>query len=156
MFRATAPNEEWLMAAILSVANAAANAANSMIEKDHALTEITLVERIATALEKNPAKPTFDRRVPVVGKSGRAYEFDFALRRSGVISTLIDSVSPHHTSIAAKYVAFDDTERRPTLEKFAVYERELEKENKVLMQNVADLIPIEQVESDFGAAFLNL
>lgn len=154
VFKCVAQSSDWLAAAILSVANASAAAANTALERDHSVSEVTLVDRIEHALERNPKRPIFDRRTPILGKSGRTYEFEFSIKRAGAIVTLIDTVTPHHNSIAAKYVAFDDTERRPALQKFAVFERELDKADKVLLQNVADLIPIDRVEATLGAAFI--
>jgi hypothetical protein len=54
---------------------------------------------------------------------------------------LINSVSPHHNSVSAKYVSFSDTES-PRENKVAVHDRPLVADDVALLQQVARIVPL--------------
>jgi hypothetical protein len=139
-----APAEDWLIAAILSVANASAAAAHAIVTHSAAGVEGALRDRIYVALSDILPSAQISRSWKVIGKSGKSYEFDFGIRLKAERWLLIDSVSPHHVSIASKYVAFSDTENASggIAARFAVYDRPLQDEDASLLQQVADLVPI--------------
>jgi len=134
-------SREWLGSAILSVANASASAANTAVAKMIAAAEEMLVDRIQKALSDTFGVGGFKRSVEVKGKSGGARHFDFAVRGANDNDLLINGVSPHHSSISAKYVAFADAEG-DQLHKFAVFDRRLETDDTALLQQVASIVPI--------------
>jgi hypothetical protein len=138
---ADAHNEEWLASAILSVANASAAAANSAVARLSAAAEESLVERIADALSRSFNKDKIVREFPLRGKSGKEHRFDFALLDHGREQIIIDAISPHHTSISAKYVSFADADG-PSIHKFAVYDKPLLRDDVSLMQQVAEIVPL--------------
>jgi hypothetical protein len=139
-----APNIEWLPAAILAVANASATAANHAVMRLTAAAEESLVERIHDSLARVFQRDRIIRDFQVRGKSGKEHSFDFALLAEGDRQILMDAVAPHHSSIAAKYVAFADTgpaNGALGLHKFAVYDRPLSRDDVALMQQVAEIVP---------------
>jgi hypothetical protein len=138
-----AADEAWLIPAILSVVNASAAAAHNVVTHSATANEVALRDRIYTALVGFLAPTNIARDWQISGRSGKSYEFDFGVRLFGDRWLLIDSVSPHHVSIAAKYVAFSDTRDGPDqiAARFAVYDRPLEADDVSLLQQVADLVP---------------
>jgi hypothetical protein len=136
---------DWLRAAILAVANASSAAANRAVEHFVAAAENTLRTKILDTLKHTVPPKTITIEAPYVGRSGRTYRFDFAVRSDSDRIILIDAVSPHHISVASKYVAFADT-RADAAGKFAVHDRPLEPSDASLMQQVADLVPLGSLE----------
>ena len=140
---ANAPSASWLLSAILSVANASSLAANATIERVVASAELDLVERVFGVLSRRYGEGNVKRKVPVIGHSGKQYEFDFSVPRPNRSPILIDTVVPHHASIAHKYVAFADVaadgDQMP--ERWAVYDKPLEPDDASLMRQVAALVP---------------
>ena len=137
------PSEEWLVSAVLAVANASAAAAFSVVERSATASDDGLRERIYKILSDVIPQRRLARDYEITGKSGKKYAFNFALRRTDDDWILIDAVSPHHVSIAAKYVAFADTKDQSDMvaSRFAVYERTLEPDDAALISQVADLAP---------------
>ena len=144
-----ASNSEWLLSSVLAVANAASDAAGSAVGKQHEARQTELLHRIERVLERSIQPSRWEKWVSVTGESGKAHRFDFRIESNGWFA-LIDAVSPHHNSVAAKYVAFSDTGSRQRVDKFAVFDRELDREDKVLLSNVADLIPYTELEKSHG------
>lgn len=139
----------WLASAILSVSNAASSAASAAVGKSAQSTQAKLAIRLEEVLRAAPWKPRFKREFSVSGTSGKVHTFDFGVHTNGSLA-LVDIVVPHHASVSAKYVAFADTERSKEITKFAVFERELDRSDKVLLSTVADLIPYRQFEETHG------
>lgn len=150
---ANVETSDWLQSAIVSVANAASDAASAAVGKSMQSTKEKLATQIQRILERSPRHIQLDQGVEIQGKSGKTHTFDLAIRLPKKI-VLIDTVVPHPASIAAKYVAFSDTGRTEAREKFAVYDRELERSDKVLLGNVADLVHFSKVKSSHGEVFL--
>lgn len=125
--------------AILSVANASADAARAAVGKEAAQSEESLVERTHGVLQRSPQKLELRKEFEYPGKSGKHYKFDIAAFRDEDLA-LFEIVLPHPYSIAAKYLAFSDTETRSGLYKYAIYDRVLPPEDRALMSNVADLV----------------
>jgi len=141
-------NRDWLPSAILAVANASAEAANSAVMRFSAAAERSLVERIDEALSRVFAKDKIVREYSLRGKSGKEHSFDFALFNGGEGQIIMDAVSPHHNSIAAKYVAFADAgspDNSYLMHKFAVYDRPLARDDISLMQQVAEIVPFQSL-----------
>jgi hypothetical protein len=144
---ADVPSQDWLMGAILAVANASACAANNAVSKIVAVAEAALVERIQQALVTSMGLKGFSRDIDLVGRSGGARHFDFAVKslRDGR-PILINGVSPHHGSISHKYVAFADTEGDQS-HKLAVFDRELGTDDVALLQQVASIVPLKALSA---------
>lgn len=141
---ASVPNYEWLMSAVLTVANASAGAAADAVDREVS-SEATLADRIEEVLRSAPEARDFVRGYEISGRSGRRYTFDFAVRRPSDGWLLVDGLNPHPASIASRYVAFADTGRdaRDISGRLAVYERPLEDADAALMQQVAALVPFQ-------------
>jgi len=132
---------EWLASAILSVANASAIAANRVVSRLIQASEEALVERIDAALARTIGRSHIARNFSLRGKSGGERHFDFAIRRGDEYNFLINSVSPHHSSISSKYVAFADAELERE-RKLAVFDRQLETDDTALLQQVASIVSL--------------
>jgi hypothetical protein len=135
---------DWLTSAILSVANASSLAAHDAVAKIVAAAEEALVDRIEHDLAQSFGPKSYEKNVDIRGVSGGMRHFDFVLGRRSPAPLLINGVSPHRNSIAAKYVTFADTEvdkRR----KFAVHDRELHNDDVVLLQQVASVVPLKSL-----------
>jgi hypothetical protein len=131
---------DWLLSAILSVANTSAFAANEVITHIATATEGALKERISAVLTEVTVASELARDYQVRGKSGKMHYFDFIIRRRDR-TTLVDAVVPHHVSISAKYVAFADADGAEHWTKYAVYDRDLDVSDSALLQQVAALVP---------------
>jgi hypothetical protein len=138
---ANVDSSEWLESAILSVANASALAARRAVGRAVAAAEKALVDRIEEALAITFGSEKYKKDFVARGRSGKEHQFDFAVRNGGDFSLLVNGVAPHHSSIAAKYVAFADTEVDADL-KFAVCDRQLETGDTALLQQVASIVPL--------------
>jgi hypothetical protein len=143
-----APSREWLLSAILAVANASASAASATIEWSVSAAEHDLKDKIYGVLSKAVAASAISREFPFTGLSGKEHRFDFAVRGPRQHLLLIDTVLPHHISISAKYVAFADArlDGGNGIDRFAVYDRPLERDDVSLLQQVADLVPFASLE----------
>jgi hypothetical protein len=135
---------EWLPSAIMSVANASALAANAIVDHVVASTEADLAEKIFIALRLVYNEPRIKREYSIEGRSGKSHKFDFAIGEPDKKIILLDAVSPHHSSIAHKYMAFSDVKTALNGSAFgiAVFDRVLDSSDKSLIQQVADLVPI--------------
>jgi hypothetical protein len=138
---ANVASAEWLESAILSVANASALAANRAVARSSAAAEVALVDRIEEMLSREFGRKSYAKNFNARGRSGKEHQFDFAVRDGADFSLLICGVAPHPSSIAAKYVAFADTEAAME-SKFVVYDRPLETGDTALLQQVASIVPI--------------
>lgn len=145
---ADVPSIDWLRAAILAVANASAAVAQAALSKAATASESDLKERIRVALDLVAPASKIGEDVEVIGQSGDARHFDYALRNDNDNLLLLNAISPHPNSIAAKYVAFADTKALQTATtRFAVYDRPLENGSISLMLQVADLIPVKALDA---------
>jgi hypothetical protein len=137
---ADAQSPDWLAPAILAVANGSAHAASAAVMKTSAAFDEVILAKIQTALSAGFRETSIVKEFHVRGKSGKEHRFDFAVYGRGT-GILINAISPHHNSVANKYVAFADTESEGS-HKFAVFERGLEPEDVALIQQVAELVPL--------------
>ncbi|GGD44003.1 hypothetical protein GCM10011358_29690 [Sinisalibacter lacisalsi] len=147
------PSGDWLWSAVASVANAAADAARAAVGRVGATRESNLIGRTKAILDKAQWKPKTSRDFKYPGKSGKIHTFDLSIESDHKLA-LVDAVVAHPGSIAAKYLAFSDTESRPGLFKYALYENELAPEDKALLSNVADLISYKAISGTNGEFLL--
>lgn len=128
------------------MANASAAAALDLVDSETS-SGPALHERLEEVLIALFGARRMAKEFEVIGRSGKRYSFDFAIRRRKESWLLIEGVSPHPSSIAAKYVAFSDTRSEgDALEgRYAAYDRPLEDADAALMQQVAALIPFAHV-----------
>jgi hypothetical protein len=138
---ANVPSFEWLEAAILSVANASALAANRAVARAVAAAEKELRERIGDSLAHTVGAANLQKNYVARGKSGKEYAFDFAVRLGPEFGLLINGVAPHPTSVATNYVAFADAGGDQS-HKFVVYDRQLDTGDVALLEQVASIVPL--------------
>ncbi len=131
---------DWLGSAILAVANASAFAARSAVSKLNAAAEEALFDKIERSLSRL-GNGKLHSKVEIKGRSGGVRHFDFAIFGSGSGDIFINGVSPHHGSIAAKFVAFADAPADNS-NKLAVYDRPLSTDDVSLLQQVATVLPL--------------
>ena len=152
---------EWLLAAVLAVANASAGAAGSGDRKSQGGQLAVLRDQVYEVLARTFEVSLIARKkFPFIGRSGKqSTVLSLPSRRSPYERLLlIDTVVPHHVSVAAKYVAFADTrlDKATGSSRFAVYDRPLDAGDASLLQQVAILLPIRSLgarsEESFGAA----
>jgi len=138
---------QWLTPAILAVANASAAVAAAAVEHIVAASENLLREKIFGVLRDVFPLPDIAKDYSIRGKSGKKHSFDFSVHGNHQIF-LIDAVTPHHISIAAKYVAFSDVvaPSGAGAQKYAVHDRPLEPDDVSLLQQVADIVPFRALE----------
>ena len=101
-----------------------------------------LKERIHETLVHLSPPERIGTDVEVPGNSGDYRHFDYSVRVANDNLLLLNAVAPHHSSIAAKYVAFADTKGIEGVSRFAVYDRQLEKGDVSLMMQVTELVPL--------------
>jgi hypothetical protein len=111
------------------------------VARTAAAAEMALVDRIEEALAIAFGSEKYKKNFVARGKSGKEHQFDFAIRNGADFSLFVNGVAPHHSSIAAKYVAFADTEIDSDF-KFAVCDRPLETDDAALLQQVASIVPL--------------
>lgn len=142
------PSAAWLKAAILAIANASASAATIAIERAALANEQALGERVYDTLSRLFSKDDVRRQFEYKGSSGKVWRADFFVHMSRT-AIFVNTVSPHHVSISAKYVAFADLRDEDSsleLRKYAVFDRELEADDVSLISQVADLVPVISLE----------
>jgi hypothetical protein len=149
---ANVKSAEWLISAVIEVANASSMAARGAVDRIVSTQEDTLVTKIETVLAESFGRNRFDRDVEIRGASGGKRKFDFLLREDGDKTILINGVSPHPTSISSKYVAFADTEG-DAAQKFAVFDRELDSEDAALLGQVASVVPLASLHAGAERTF---
>lgn len=144
---AEARSADWLAAAIMGVANAASAAAHSAISKSVAAAEDILREKIFATLSLVFREREIGKDFEFVGKSGDIRHFDYGVRAENDGLILLNAVSPHHSSIYAKYVAFADArEAEVEMTRLAVFDRQLGHGDASLLLQVADLVPLDRLE----------
>lgn len=143
--QAEAASLEWLRGAILAVANASSSSARYAVERAVLANEKVLAERIYEALARVVPAQRIAREFEYRGASGKNWRADYAVVTDSN-RLIVNAVTPHHASISAKYVAFADIESDGnSVEKFAVFERPLESDDKSLITQVAALVPIKSL-----------
>lgn len=141
------PAIEWLPSAIMAVANASASAAHAATETASfpmpLVSEVTLRDLVRSVLSEMVSDSKVAMEFDLRGKSGKRHRFDFVIQERTGALTLIDTVSPHHVSIASRYVAFSDVSglNGAVHGKFVVHDRPLDPEDVSLLGQFADVVP---------------
>lgn len=142
------PNKEWLPAAIMAVANAAAYAANLSLEAAIKSQEQSLKDKINHVLIHSVPEQYVARGYEYVGKSGKHWHLDYAVMIPNR-PVLIKAVSPHHNSVAATYTTFGDLRDETNL-RYAVFKRRPQNEDAALLRQVTDLIPVDSLANNIS------
>jgi hypothetical protein len=137
----TVNSPDWLLSGILAVANASAGAAHAVFQHVTGASETMLKERIFATLAATVPVSAIAKEYEMIGKSGKRHHFDYAIQTVEQHPLLVESVTPHHVSISAKYVAFADTSDAPAIGRFAVCDRPLDNDDTALLQQVAAIVP---------------
>lgn len=143
---------DWIFAAVLAVANGAAQAA--------AETSAKISERKIKALRAK-IRDTVAEIIPphliateymYRGNSGHLWKIDFAVVEV-TSPLLLKAIIPEQNSINSNYTAFGDiAEIRDHVRRFSVYDTELKAEDKSLMLQVAELVPLQSLHKGARAA----
>ena len=145
------PDESWLVSAVLTVANTSATAAANLLDRSH-VTEQSLAERVAEIIIGQVPKTRFVKEFEKRGRSGKIYQFPFAIRNASQNWICIDSFTAHPVSVAAKYVSFSDTRDNMDLRSgIAIYEDMLDDGDAALLGQVADLLPFASLANGLRA-----
>jgi len=152
--RANVVSKDWLWSGIASVANASSEAARAAIGKARVTKEARIIQRAQAIFDNAEWRPKTKRDYVFIGKSGKAHRYDLAVEYEGQLA-LIEAVVPHPTSIAAKFLAFADTERQPGVNKVALFENGLSQEDKSLIADVADLLAFKDLARTDGRFVFN-
>jgi hypothetical protein len=147
-------SEEWLPSAIMAVANASAAAAQAAGEGIQQATEKALHDAIRAVLRGMVSEKNIASEYALRGKSGKMHRFDFAVVGHAGLVALIDTVAPHHISVAAKYVAFSDTSGVDGAGgRFIVHDKPLPDEDVALLGQFADVLPSTALKPTFEKHF---
>jgi len=149
-----APSDEWLWAAVASVANAASDAARASVGRIRQTEEENLIRKTKAILDSARWRPETRLDAQYPGQSGKIHTFDLMIEHEKQ-TALMDAVVSHPNSIAAKYLAFSDTESRPGLYKYALYDNNLAPEDKALLSNVSDLVAFNAISGTDGRFLLH-
>lgn len=146
MLYADVSDIDWLPAAIIAVANAAAMTAALVVESSHRRIERTMSTRIYKALSNAVPAQDIAKDYEFVGRSGKHWHVDFAVP-SREKPILIKAVTPHHVSISSNYTAFGDIGGEAT-QRYCIFNQRLEPIDSTLLRQVATLAPISALELD--------
>jgi hypothetical protein len=138
---------DWLLPAILTIANVSAEVARAANENAGLTVESTLKDMIYPVLTRVVPPRSIAREFALRGESGKTHRFDYAIQVRRDISILMDAVSPHPVSIAAKYVAFADTKLNDAvIGRYVVNDRPLASDDSSLILQVAEILPFQTLE----------
>jgi hypothetical protein len=137
--------EDWLDAAIIAVANAAAMAAKSAIEHGPRAPAATFVDRIGQVLNRTAPPQHIKRNFKVQGNSGTEWPVEYAILASKT-PLFVKALKPHRTSVALNYSTFSDLTRDGGAKCFAVFDRPVKEESAALIRRVARLVPLRALE----------
>lgn len=144
---ASVPNRDWLVPAILSVANTSAHAARAALDSVAQSSEAALKDMIFEVASKIMPPHKVAKDFELRGSSGKIHHFDCALKPTPETTILLDAVSPHHVSVASKYVAFSDTKTDERIRgRFAVHDRPLSPDDISLLLQVAEIVPFASLD----------
>jgi hypothetical protein len=146
-------NEDWLFSAILAVANGAAYAASETSTKVSARKTKELRVKMHDILAEIVPPHTIATEYMYRGDSGRLWKIDYA-----VVETfkplLLKAITPDINSINSNHTTYSDiAEADETYaRRFSVYETELNPEDRSLMLQVAELVPLVSLSKGARAA----
>jgi hypothetical protein len=146
---------DWIFAAVLAVANGAAQAASETSTKVSERKVKMLKEKIHDTVAEIVPRHAIATEFMFRGNSGHLWKIDFA-----VIETrrplLLKAIVPDQNSINSNYTAFSDiAEIKEDVRRFSVHDTELKPEDKSLMLQVAELVPLASLDRGARAALLH-
>ncbi len=140
---AAVDSPEWLPAAILAVANAAAMAAKVANEHTSRAFVNALQDRIGDTLKRVVPAHHVTRGYAMKGHSGIEWPIDYAVLSSRR-PLLIKALKPHRNSINSNYATFGDIGDEAKC--FSVYDKPVREEGQALIRQVARLVPVSGLE----------
>lgn len=149
-FEVSVENREWLLSAILTVANASALAANIAVQYVQEASENVLKSQIHSALNKTVKPQAIAPGYSYSGASGKKWPIDYAVMDRSLI--LIKAISPHHVSVNSNYAAYSDIAARDGGLRYSVFDRKLSDDDRALMRQVAELVPVEALSKGLRQA----
>lgn len=143
---------DWLFSAVLAVANGAAQAATETSTKVSVRKVNKLRDFIKDTMSRIVPAHTLATDYQYRGNSGHLWKIDFAVVEVAS-PLLLKAIIPEPNSINANYTAFGDiAEIKDGIRRFSVYDTELKSEDKSLMLQVAELIPLGKLDGGARAA----
>lgn len=142
---ACVPNGDWLPAAVMAVANGAAHAASVAVHHVSKNNERSLASKILARLDRVVPEKMIARGYEYRGKSGKIWHVDFAITVPER-PVLIKAVTPNHNSIASNYTTFGDLREQGNL-RYSVFQRRPAQDDASLLRQVAELVPLNSLES---------
>jgi hypothetical protein len=145
-------DREWLFPAILAVANGAAQAAAETSTRVSERRIKQLKELIRNTMIGIVPEQALATEYQFRGNSGRLWKIDYAVLETRS-PLLLKALIPERNSINGNYTAFGDiAEVKDGIRRFSVFDSELKTEDKSLMLQVAELIPVTKLEGGARAA----
>ena len=111
--------------------------------------------KIGDILSRSIAPSRIAKDFAVRGASGGERHFDFAIRGKDGDDLLVNGITSHHASYAAKYVSFSDVELDVS-NKFAVRDAPLKTDVESLMLQVATIVPLTALAGSKVRAYAEL
>ncbi|WP_340107792.1 hypothetical protein [Pikeienuella sp. HZG-20] len=143
-------SREWIENGILAVANASALAASTAFAYSATKQAENFIPEIMEAILRVVPPQRIATEFSMRGASGKHRKFDLAVL--GARPLLIKSVTPYAASVNANFVSFSDVSKdsqgdRPDVRGFCVFKKEIPREDRALLSEVAMLVPLGSVEA---------
>lgn len=153
MLTAEVESVEWLYPAILAVANGAAHAAAETSARVSERKVNELRTKIHDTLIEIVPSHTIATEYRYRGSSGRLWPIDFAVTEVAA-PLLLKAITPDINSINSNYTTYGDIADigQDEISRFSVFEAELKPEDRSLMLQVAELVPLVSLDQNARAA----
>lgn len=144
---------EWLFPAILAVANGAAQAASETSSKVSERKVKELRAKIHDTLVEIVPEHTIATEYHYRGSSGRLWTIDYAVVEVAS-PLLLKAITPDINSINSNYTTYGDIAEiaHEEVSRFSVFDTELKQEDRSLMLQVAELVPLTALDKGARAA----
>lgn len=151
---ARARSPDWLSNVVLSVANASASAATSLMvgATEDRTEEREFREKAYLALCDAFKSDHVPRRLKRRGRTGKLYTFSFGVNFKDEIA-LVDTVTPNAISVSSRFTSFSAVGGRKDHGAFLAYKRQLAGEDSALLSEVADVVPLEGLVASIEREF---
>lgn len=153
MLTAEVDSVDWLYPAILAVANGAAHAATETSSKVSERKVKELRAKIHDTLVEIVPSHTIATEYRYRGSSGRLWTIDYAVTEIAS-PLLLKAITPDINSINSNYTTYGDIADigQDGVSRFSVFDTDLKSEDRALMLQVAELVPLLSLDQNARAA----